>query len=256
MANATYDSSYYDEAKKKYDELASKYEGLSGINQARAQGSNIAETAGKSAVASSTAAGRSAGANKAQSMLAGMGSGSKAASENYSNPVNAALNKQQNELSNAQNMAKTASDIDKAKYEGNINDMTGKAGALSSLASGAPGGLGAAISSDETLKQLYPDMGDDVLEAFRNIRSCEFKYTPEAQAEAEAENETLPGVDENHHTGVAAQDIKQEFPEAVIENEKGHLLVDTKELTMINAAAIAEISRQLQEIKAAINKGE
>lgn len=254
MANATYDSSYYDEAKKKYDELASKYEGLSGINQARSQGSNIAETAGKSAVASSTAAGRSAGANKAQSMLAGMGSGSKAASENYATAVNAALNKQQNELSNAQNMAKTASDIDKAKYEGKIKDMTGKAGTLSSLASGAAGIIGAAIASDETLKQLYPDMGDDVLEAFRNIRSCEFKYTPEAQAEAE--NETLPGVDENHHTGVAAQDIKQEFPEAVIENEKGHLLVDTKELTMINAAAIAEISRQLQEIKAAINKGE
>ena len=254
MANATYDSSYYDEAKKKYDELASKYEGLSGINQARAQGSNIAETAGKSAVASSTAAGRSAGANKAQSMLAGMGSGSKAASENYAPAVNAALNKQQNELVNAHNMTKTASDIDKAKYEGKIKDMTSKAGALSSLASGAAGIIGAAIASDGDLKTIYPDMGDDVLEAFRNIRSCEFKYTPEAQAEAETE--TLPGVDEDTHTGAIAQDIKQEFPEAVIENEKGHLLVDTKELTMINAAAIAELSRQLQEIKAAINKGE
>ena len=254
MANANYDSSNYDAAKRKYDELASKYEGMSGISMAQKQGSNIAETAGKSAVASSTAAGRSAGANKAQSMLAGMGSGSKAASENYATAVNAALNKQQNELSNAQNMAKTASDIDKAKYEGKIKDMTGKAGALSSLASGAAGIIGAAIASDETLKQLYPDMGDDVLEAFRNIRSCEYDYTKEANKAKE--NETLPGVDENHHTGVAAQDIKQEFPEAVIENEKGHLLVDTKELTMINAAAIAELSRQLQEIKAAINKGE
>ena len=247
MANANYDSSNYDEAKKKYDELASKYEGMSGISTAQKQGSNIAEAAGKSAVASSTAAGRSSGANKAQSMLAGMGSGSKAASDNFSTGVNAALNKQQNELSNAQNMAKTASDIDRAKYEGKIKNMTGTAGALSTIGAGVAGLVGAAIASDEELKTIYPDMGDDILEAFRNIRSCEFKYTPEAQEEAEIE--TLPGVDEDIHMGAIAQDIKQEFPEAVIENENGHLLVDTKEMTMANTAAIAELAREIKEIK-------
>lgn len=247
MANANYDSSNYDEAKRKYDELASKYEGMSGISMAQKQGSNIAETAGKSAVASSTAAGRSAGANKAQSMLAGMGSGSKAASENYTTGVNAALNKQQNELINAQNMAKTASDIDKAKYEGKIKNMTGNAGALSTIGAGVAGLIGAAIASDEELKTIYPDMGDDILEAFRNIRSCEFKYTPEAQAEAKTE--ILPGVDEDTHAGAIAQDIKQEFPEAVIENDNGHLLVDTKEMTMANTAAIAELAREIKELK-------
>lgn len=247
MANANYDSSNYDAAKRKYDELASKYEGMSGISMAQKQGSNIAETAGKSAVASSTAAGRSAGANKAQSMLAGMGSGSKAASENYTTGVNASLNKQQNELTNAQNMAKTASDIDKAKYEGKIKNMTGNAGALSAIGAGVAGLIGAAIASDEELKTIYPDMGDDILEAFRNIRSCEFKYTPEAQAEAETE--ILPGVDEDTHMGAIAQDIKQEFPEAVIENDNGHLLVDTKEMTMANTAAIAELAREIKELK-------
>ena len=247
MANANYDSSNYDEAKRKYDELASKYEGMSGISMAQKQGSNIAETAGKSAVASSTAVGRSAGANKAQSMLAGMGSGSKAASENYTTGVNAALNKQQNELTNAQNKAKIASDIDKAKYEGKIKNMTGNAGALSALGAGVAGLIGAAIASDEELKTIYPDMGDDILEAFRNIRSCEFKYTPEAQAEAKTE--ILPGVDEDIHAGAIAQDIKQEFPEAVIENDNGHLLVDTKEMTMANTAAIAELAREIKELK-------
>lgn len=247
MANANYDSSNYDEAKRKYDELASKYEGMSGISMAQKQGSNIAETAGKSAVASSTAAGRSAGANKAQSMLAGMGSGSKAASENYTTGVNASLNKQQNELINAQNMAKTASDIDKAKYEGKIKNMTGNAGALSTIGAGVAGLIGAAIASDEELKTIYPDMGDDILEAFRNIRSCEFKYTPEAQEEAKTE--ILPGVDKDIHAGAIAQDIKKEFPEAVIENDNGHLLVDTKEMTMANTAAIAELAREIKELK-------
>jgi len=247
MANANYDSSNYDEAKRKYDELASKYEGMSGISMAQKQGSNIAETAGKSAVASSTAAGRSAGANKAQSMLTGMGSGSKAASENYTTGVNASLNKQQNELINAQNMAKTASDIDKAKYEGKIKNMTGNAGALSAIGAGVASLIGAAIASDEELKTIYPDMGDDILEAFRNIRSCEFKYTPEAQVEAKTE--ILPGVDKDVHAGAIAQDIKKEFPEAVIENDNGHLLVDTKEMTMANTAAIAELAREIKELK-------
>ena len=251
---AKYDTTHYDDAKNKYEELAKKYEGLAGINQARAQGSNIAETAGKAAVSSATGAARSAGMSKAQSALAGMASGAQAASDNYSQGVNSALTKQQNDASNRLNLIDKANEIDKAKYEGKIKQGTATTGAISSGLAGLATIIGGAMASDETLKQLYPDMGDEVLDSFRKIRSCEYDYTKEANKAKE--NETLPGVDENHHTGVAAQDIKQEFPEAVIENEKGHLLVDTKELTMINAAAIAEISRQLQEIKAAINKGE
>ena len=45
-----YDSSNYDSAKAKYDELEKKYAGKSGIDIGRAQGSNIAETAGKSEI--------------------------------------------------------------------------------------------------------------------------------------------------------------------------------------------------------------
>ena len=251
---AKYDTTHYDDAKDKYEQLAKKYEGIAGINQARAQGSNIAETAGKAAVSSATGAARSAGMSKAQSALAGMASGAQAASDNYSQGVNSALSKQQNDMSNRINLIDKANEIDKAKYEGKIKQSTATTGAISSGLSGLATVIGAAMASDETLKQLYPDMGDEVLDSFRKIRSCEYDYTKEANKAKE--NETLPGVDKNHHTGVAAQDIKQEFPEAVIENEKGHLLVDTKELTMINAAAIAEISRQLQEIKAALNKGE
>ena len=34
---AKYDTTHYDDAKDKYEQLAKKYEGIAGINQARAQ---------------------------------------------------------------------------------------------------------------------------------------------------------------------------------------------------------------------------
>lgn len=247
MGSVNYDSSRYDEAKNKYDELAKKYSGIAGDKLARSTGANIAETAGKSAVNASTAAARSAGLNKAQAALSGMGAGSKAASDNYSTGVNYALNKQQNQLANAQKNAEQAAEIDKAKYEGKIKSETGGMGAASGALAGIAGLIGAAIASDEELKTIYPDMGDDILNAFRNIRSVEFNYTPEAIEEAKTE--ILPGVDNDEHIGVIAQDVEKAFPETVEDNGSGHKLVDTKELTMANTAAIAELARQLKELK-------
>lgn len=248
MASVNYDSSNYNDAKAKYEELERKYSGKSGIDIGRSQGSNIAETAGKSAVNSAIAGARSAGANKAQSALAGMGAGSKAASENYSQGVQSALSKQQNELSNRLSTISQANDVDKAKYEGKIKQVTGNTGALSSLGAGIGSALiGAAIASDETLKNLYPDMGDDILDAFRNIRSCEFEYTPDAIQKAEIE--ILPGVDDNKHIGVSAQDVEAVLPEAVVDNGSGHKLVDTKEMTMANTAAIAELARKVERLE-------
>lgn len=247
MGSVNYDSSNYNDAKAKYDELEKKYSGKSGIDIGRSQGSNIAETAGKSAVESAIAGARSAGMNKAQSALAGMGAGSKAASENYSQGVQAVLNKQQNELSNSLNRIGQAHGVDQAKYEGKIRQKTGTMGALSSLGATAASTIGSAIASDETLKNLYPDMGDDILDAFRNIRSCEFEYTPEAIQKTEVE--ILPGVDANKHIGVAAQDVESVLPEAVIDNGSGHKLVDTKEMTMANTAAIAELARKIKDIE-------
>lgn len=247
MASVKYDSSNYDAAKEKYEQLERKYAGKSGIDIGRAQGSNIAETAGKSAVQSATAGARSAGMNKAQAALAGMGAGSKAASDNYSAGTQMALNKQQNELSNSLSMVDKASQVDQKKYEGKVNQATANMGAISGGLRGAATIAGAAMSSDETLKNLYPDMGEDILNAFRKIRSCEFTYTPEAIEKTKVE--ILPGVDEDTHMGVSAQDVEAVLPEAVIDNGSGHKLVDTKEMTMANTAAIAELARQLKELK-------
>ena len=83
-------------------------------------------------------------------------------------------------------------------------------------------------------------MGEDILNAFRKIRSCEFTYTPEAIEKTKVE--ILPGVDEDAHMGVSAQDVEAVLPEAVIDNGNGHKLVDTKEMTMANTAAIAELA--------------
>ena len=250
MSSVKYDSSNYDAAKEKYEQLERKYAGKSGIDIGRAQGSNIAETAGKSAVQSATAGARSAGMNKAQAALAGMGAGSKAASDNYGAGTQMALNKQQNELSNSLSMTDKASQVDQRKYEGKVNQETAKMGAISSGLKDAATVAGtaiAAMASDETLKNLYPDMGEDILNAFRKIRSCEFTYTPEAIEKTKVE--ILPGVDEDTHMGVSAQDVEAVLPEAVIDNGSGHKLVDTKEMTMANTAAIAELARQLKELK-------
>ena len=245
-----YDSSNYDSAKAKYDELEKKYAGKSGIDIGRAQGSNIAETAGKSAIQSAIAGARSAGLNKAQAALSGMGAGSKAASDNYGNAVQMALNKQQNELSNSLNAIDKANQVDQKKYEGKVNQKTAKMGAISSGLKDAATIAGSAITamaSDETLKNLYPDMGEDILDAFRKIRSCEFTYTPEAIEKTKVE--ILPGVDEDTHMGVSAQDVESVLPEAVVDNGSGHKLVDTKEMTMANTAAIAELARKVKEIE-------
>ena len=250
MSSVKYDSSNYDAAKEKYEQLERKYAGKSGIDIGRAQGSNIAETAGKSAVQSATAGARSAGMNKAQAALAGMGAGSKAASDNYGAGTQMALNKQQNELSNSLSMVDRASQVDQKKYEGKVNQETAKMGAISSGLKDAATVAGtaiAAMASDETLKNLYPDMGEDILNAFRKIRSCEFTYTPEAIEKTKVE--ILPGVDEDTHMGVSAQDVEAVLPEAVIDNGSGHKLVDTKEMTMANTAAIAELARKVKDIE-------
>lgn len=248
MASVKYSSRNYDEAKAKYEELERKYAGKAGIDIGRAQGSNIAETAGKSAVQSAISGARSAGMNKVQSALAGIGAGSKAASDNYIQGVQAALNKEQNELNNRLNMANQANEVDKAKYDGKVKQVTGNMGAAAGLVAGIGSAvIGAAIASDETLKNLYPDMGEDILNAFRKIRSCEFEYTPEAIQKAQVE--VLPGVDSDKHMGVSAQDVEAVLPEAVVDNGSGHKLVDTKEMTMANTAAIAELARQLKELK-------
>ena len=250
MSSVKYDSSNYDAAKEKYEQLERKYAGKSGIDIGRAQGSNIAETAGKSAVQSATAGARSAGMNKAQAARAGMGAGSKAACENYGAGTERARKKQQNELSNSLSMTDKASQVDQKKYEGKVNQETAKMGAISSGLKDAATVAGtaiAAMASDETLKNLYPDMGEDILNAFRKIRSCEFTYTPEAIEKTKVE--ILPGVDEDTHMGVSAQDVEAVLPEAVIDNGSGHKLVDTKEMTMANTAAIAELARKVKDIE-------
>lgn len=246
-SSVKYDSSNYDAAKAKYDELEKKYAGKSGIDIGRAQGSNIAETAGKSAVQSAIAAVRSAGMNKAQAALSGMGAGSKAASDNYGTGVQMALNKQQNELSNSLSAIDKANQVDQKKYEGKVKQKTAKMGAISSGLKDVATVVGSAMASDETLKNLYPDMGEDILNAFRKIRSCEFTYTPEAVEKTKVE--ILPGVDEDTHMGVSAQDVESVLPEAVVDNGSGHKLVDTKEMTMANTAAIAELARKVKVIE-------
>ena len=174
MANATYDSSYYDEAKKKYDELASKYEGLSGINQARAQGSNIAETAGKAAVSSATGAARSAGMSKAQ---AGIKAGEAAAdttANSYKNVYNDAYNStyqntynglrgdKLNQNANAVNAQAGLLSANQQEDQNEYNRAWGNLGGWGSFAAGL-------LTSDERLKR-FKDISFDKDEEIDDLK--------------------------------------------------------------------------------------
>ena len=107
------------------------------------------------------------------------------------------------------------------------------------------------IASDECLKQFFYDDDDrtfhdsDLLNAYKQLDVITFKYKPEAtEIDPTQDTETV-------HTGLKAQDIEAqpELQAAVKEDpETGYKVVDTREMTMQNAAAISELTKQTDEI--------
>lgn len=107
--------------------------------------------------------------------------------------------------------------------------------------------------SDECLKKFFYTNDDDrgfydsdILDAYKNLQTITFTYKPEA-AEIDPTQDT-----ETVHVGLKAQDIEAqpELASAVKEDpESGYKMVDTREMTMQNAAAISEIAKLLDELK-------
>lgn len=107
--------------------------------------------------------------------------------------------------------------------------------------------------SDETLKKIYGDnLSDKIIEDFAKISAIKFTYTPEAQQMYEGN----PNVDDKEHTGVIAQELAgTESTESAVElGETGKLEVNTEQLTMTNAAAIAELSRRVLTLETAMKE--
>lgn len=113
------------------------------------------------------------------------------------------------------------------------------------------------VPSDVCLKQFFYDNDDnrsffdsDILDAYKNLQAIVFTYKPEA-AEIDPTQDT-----ETVHVGLKAQDIEAqpELASAVKEDpESGYKMVDTREMTMQNAAAISEIAKKLEEIQQKLN---
>ena len=87
------------------------------------------------------------------------------------------------------------------------------------------------------------DTDSSVLNAYADhIRNYVYTYKPEA---VEVDSRIDP---EQEHIGPMAQDIEQVNPACVKETAEGVKTVDSARLAMMNAGAIGELARQLNEL--------
>lgn len=111
--------------------------------------------------------------------------------------------------------------------------------------------FGSALSSDETLKNIYGDaLSDRLIENFAKIDAINFTYTPEAQEEYNGDN----AVDDKEHIGVKAQELAENpaTAGAVEMDDKGNLEIDTRHLSAANTAVIGELSRRVLTLEVAL----
>jgi hypothetical protein len=90
-------------------------------------------------------------------------------------------------------------------------------------------------------KEDNPD--DDTLAKYaEHIRNYKYNYTDEAK-------KVDPSIDTSiEHNGPMAQDIEKVNP-AAIQEKNGYKVVDTGRLALMNAGAIADLARQVAEMK-------
>ena len=98
----------------------------------------------------------------------------------------------------------------------------------------------------------YDSWGDEdgsILGAYAdNIKNYVYNYKPEA-------TQVDPNIDPNQeHIGPMAQDIEQVNPACVKETPEGVKTVDTGRLAMMNAGAIGDLAREIQDLKVRLAK--
>ena len=98
----------------------------------------------------------------------------------------------------------------------------------------------------------YDSWGDEdgsILGAYAdNIKNYVYNYKPEA-------TQIDPNIDPNQeHIGPMAQDIEQVNPACVKETPEGVKTVDTSRLAMMNAGAIGDLAREIQDLKVRLAK--
>lgn len=100
------------------------------------------------------------------------------------------------------------------------------------------------MDDDHSYKKDGHQWTDEVLDKYADhIQNYRYNYTEEAL-------KVDPSIDtEEEHIGPMAQDIEKVNPAAVKTDASGYKVVDTGRLALMNAGAIAELARQVQELK-------
>ena len=95
----------------------------------------------------------------------------------------------------------------------------------------------------------WDDEDGSILGAYAdNIKNYVYNYKPEA-------TQVDPNIDPNQeHIGPMAQDIEQVNPACIKETPEGVKTVDTSRLAMMNAGAIGDLAREVQDLKARLAK--
>lgn len=101
--------------------------------------------------------------------------------------------------------------------------------------------------SDEDLKCKYSKDANVVLDAYKNLDAIIFKYNNKAHSI----EDSTGSVDDDLHTGIKAQDLeKSPILASIVSTEpNGYKQVDTRELALANAAAIAELVKKVEELE-------
>lgn len=121
------------------------------------------------------------------------------------------------------------------------------------LRQGAPYTRGEIIALVEALGDMDTDHSfdrdgnawkDDTLDKYAEyIKNYKYTYKEEAK-------EIDPSIDTSiEHNGPMAQDIEKVNPAAVQTDDSGYKVVDTGRLALMNAGAIADLAREIKELK-------
>ena len=102
---------------------------------------------------------------------------------------------------------------------------------------------------DVLSNDFWSEDNDSVLKAYAdNIRNYVYTYKPIAQS-------VDPSIDTNEeHIGPMAQDIEQVNPACIKETPEGIKTVDTRRLSLMNAGAIGDIARMLEDLTDKVNQ--
>lgn len=102
---------------------------------------------------------------------------------------------------------------------------------------------------DDKLKPKEEHEGPITEKYADNIQNYEYNYKPEAK-------NIDPSIDPSEtEIGPMAQDIEKVNPSAIVETEGGIKTVDINKLCLMNAGAIADLARDIKQIKEMLNGG-